>query len=97
MTLLLNPWAWATLGLLLVGAYFAGDFTGFHAHWYADCQAATAQRNAAISAVNHDEAMRHAQEEERRAHAAKAFANCPNIQSCILTRETAACLDLLME
>lgn len=82
---------------LVAGVFWAGDHYGFNAHRYANCKTETARRNAAIAAVNRSEDLRHAQEEERRAHASQAFANCPDIQSCILTKETAQCLDLLME
>jgi hypothetical protein len=95
--LLFNRWALggAAIIAVLAAAFFAGDRYGFNARKYAACKTETARRNAAISAANREEERRHALEEERRMHQSNAFAQCPGIQQCILTKETAACLDLL--
>ena len=97
--LLLNRYVLGGLGILIVlsAVFFAGDRYGFNARKYAACKVETARRNAAIAAVNRSEEARHAAEEARRKQMAKEFMACPNIQSCPLTKETAACLELLSE
>lgn len=97
--LLLNRYVIGGAAILavLTAAFWAGDRYGFNARAYAKCKTETARRNSAIETVNKDETEKHKAEEVLRAKAAKAFASCPNIQSCILTRETAACLDLLAD
>ena len=99
LALFLNRYTIGALAILavLAAVFFAGDRYGFNARKYAACKTETARRNAAISAVNRSEQQRHAAEEERRAHASRAFASCKDIQQCILTKETAACLNLLGE
>ena len=97
--LLLNRYVLGGLAIFAVLAvvFFAGDRYGFNSRAYAKCKVETARRNAAIASVNRSEEARHALEEARRAAQAKEFMACPNIQSCPLTKETAACLELLSE
>ena len=95
--LLFNRWTAGGLIILTVlgAAFFAGDKYGFNARKYADCKSETARRNAAIAAVNADEEAKYAAEEAARKSARAEFGKCPGIQQCILTPETAACLNLI--
>ena len=95
--LLFNRWTAGGIIILSVlgAAFFAGDKYGFNARKYAACQTETDRRNAAISAVNAGEDAKHAAEEAERKSARVEFGKCPGIQQCILTSETAACLNLI--
>ena len=97
--LLLNRYVLGGVAIfaVLAAVFFAGDRYGFNARKYAACKAETARRNAAISAVNADETEKHKAEEIKRKKQAKAFASCPGIQQCPLTKETSVCLELLSE
>ena len=97
LALFLNRYTLGGIAILtvLAGIFWAGDHYGFNAKRYADCKAETARRNDAIERVNKMETARHATEEAARLRQIKAFADCPGIQQCLLTKETAACLNLL--
>jgi len=91
------PWwgYWVAGGLLVTGIFWAGDQYGWSARQYAKCKTVTARRNAAIASVNRSEEVKHAEEAEKRAAARIAFSKCPGVQSCVLTADTAACLNTL--
>ena len=95
--LLFNRWTAGGIVILSVlgAAFFAGDKYGFNAREYAACKTETDRRNTAISAVNAGEERKHAEEEAERKSARVEFGKCPGIQQCILTPETAACLNLI--
>ena len=95
--LFLNRYTIGAIAILTVLAaiFWAGDHYGFNAKRYADCKAETARRNDAIDRVNKIETARHVNEELARLRQIKAFADCPGIQQCLLTKETAACLNIL--
>src|SRR3990167_1727193 len=95
--LFLNRYTIGAIAILTVLAaiLWAGDHYGFNAKRYADCKAETARRNDAIDRVNKIETARHVNEELARLRQIKAFADCPGIQQCLLTKETAACLNIL--
>lgn len=97
LALLLNRYVLGGLAItaLLAGVFWAGNIYGPNAKAYAKCKVETERRNAAVARANAIENAKHDKEEAARLQASKAFANCPNIQQCILTKETAACLDLL--
>ena len=97
--LLLNRYvigALAGIGLLAV-IFWAGDHYGTNAHAYAKCKTETARRNQAVARVNASEDVRHAAEEAARELATLEFGQCLGMQQCILTKETAACLNLLSD
>ena len=95
--LLLNRYTIGGIAILTVlpPIFWAGNIYGPNAKRYAECKAETARRNDAIDRVNKLETARHANEEVARLRQIKAFADCPGIQQCLLTKETAACLNLL--
>ena len=97
LALFLNRYTIGGIAILtvLAGIFWAGNIYGPNARHYADCKAETARRNDAIDRVNKMETARHANEEAARLRQIKAFADCPGIQQCLLTKETAACLNLL--
>jgi hypothetical protein len=80
---------------VVLAIFWAGDKYGWNARQYAACKAETARRNAAVAGANALEEARHGAEEAKRAAARAQFARCPGIQQCILTPETAACLNLI--
>lgn len=90
------PW-WiggAAVVAVLSGVFWAGDNYGWSAHRYAECQAETERRNAAVAKVVTDEEARHASEEAKRAANRAAFAKrAPSIGQCILTGDMAAALN----
>jgi hypothetical protein len=91
------PW-WVPVigaGLLATGIFWAGDHYGWNARQYAKCKTVTARRNTAIASVNRSEEAKHAEEAHLREAARVAFRQCPGVQSCLLTPETAACLNTL--
>jgi hypothetical protein len=88
------PWwgYWIAAGLVVSAIFWAGDNYGLNARRYADCKAETERRNADVAKVNSEEEKRHAlEEEQRRAERAK-FSNCPK-QQCLVSVETAGCLN----
>jgi ferredoxin len=95
--LLLNRWTLSCVAVaaMLGATFYMGNTYGPNARAYAKCKAETVRRNDAIERVNRDETERHEREEADRDKASRAFANCPNVQACILTRGTAQCLNLL--
>jgi hypothetical protein len=91
------PWwvPWVAGGLMVTGIFWAGDNYGWNARQYAKCKTVTTRRNAAIASVNRSEDAKHAEEAREREAARVAFSQCPGVQSCLLTAETAACLNTL--
>jgi hypothetical protein len=91
------PWwiPWVGGGVAVVAVFWAGDNYGWNARQYAKCQALTEQRNADIAVVNRSEEAKHDDESRKAEEARIAFGKCPGVQSCVLTADTAACLNTL--
>lgn len=82
---------------VLGAAFFAGDRYGWSARKYKQCQIETARRNQAIEDANAEATRQEEIDEEARRIQLEQFAACPGAQSCILTKGTVQCLDLLSQ